>query len=65
MGTEEELERMEEGGGFKMPPESEQPAYAQLARRGARRPSAPQRSRAARNAGSAAVRPSRSKCCAA
>ena len=26
MGTEEELERMEEGGGFKMPPESEQPA---------------------------------------
>jgi len=26
MGTEEELERMEESGGFKMPPESEQPA---------------------------------------
>ena len=65
MGTEEELERMEEGGGFKMPPRVRAAGVGRLARRGARRPSAPQRSRAARNAGSAAVRPSRSKCCAA
>ena len=64
MGTEEELERMEEGGGFKMPPES-RAGVGRLARRGARRPSAPQLSTALRNAGSAAVRPSRSKCCAA